>query len=195
MQLHRISAAFPYLALVLVTGGVGVVAFETAGELDAQPIAANYRHCYPSTHQDPLLVRQQSVNNVTFWEIEAYSHSGIYNGLAFLHFRTEPKGTHTKCAWLNRNQIAFRLDYLPEPVAIAFAQERFSDQLEECANRLGMDETSAIACRKEMVLGVSGTVNNPNLLMPEEKQALGNLGVDINSLKYVPLCSSRAKKK
>jgi hypothetical protein len=187
-MLKKINPFLPYATAGLVVIGLGVVSF-SANQSTTEAIeetAQAFEKCYPSTYEKPLSVASLPADGATIWEVEAYSHDQNVSTAQMLHFRTKLKDDRMMCAWLNRNQAAYRTDYLDKEMAIAFAKQRYEPVLKECiALSRNID-----GCKQELVEGLSGTRNNPGLLYPEDIHALKQLGVDTNLLRRVRLIRS-----
>jgi hypothetical protein len=144
-----------------------------------------FERCYPSTSAAPLSIRQTSQGKVTYWEIEAKSVNPAKAEIEFLHFRTEGQ----KCKWLNRNRVAYRRDYLPPSVAVALATQYFAPMLEACKEQNQERKDVDVFCAEDMEVGLSGTVTNPQIMFPEEIQALAGMNINAESIKNVRVIS------
>lgn len=144
-----------------------------------------FSRCYPSTSDEPLVVRQSSKGQVTYWEVEARSVNPAKHDIEFLHFRTE----ETKCKWLNRNRVAFRKDYLPPSVAVELAKQYFAPMLAACKEQNQERKDVDAYCAEDMQIGLSGTSEKPQTFFPEEIKALEALKVKPEFIKNVRLVS------
>ncbi len=142
-----------------------------------------FDRCFPSTSAEPLLVRHTTQGKVSYWEVEAYSQNPDKRAIEFQHFRTEG----TKCKWLNRNRVAFRLDYMPEPVAVDLATQYFAPMLAACKTQNQERKDVDTYCAGDMQMGLSGTVNNPQVFFPEEIKALQAMGIQTKLIQNVRL--------
>jgi hypothetical protein len=151
------------------------------------PIKQTYAfgRCYPSTSAAPLAVRQSSKGKVTYWETESKSVNPSKHEVEFLHFRTEGQ----KCKWLNRNRVAFRMDYLPPSVAVALAIQYFAPMLAACKTQNPERKDVDVFCAGDMEMGLSGTEQTPQIMFPEEIKALEAMNIKTKSIKNVRVIS------
>ena len=144
-----------------------------------------FERCYPSTSAAPLTVRQSAKGKVTYWETESKSVNPSKHEVEFLHFRTEGE----KCKWLNRNRVAFRMDYLPPSVAVALATQYFGPMLAACKTQNPERKDADVFCAGDMQMGLAGTEQTPQIMFPEEIQALEAMNIKTKSIKNVRVIS------
>jgi hypothetical protein len=151
------------------------------------PIEQTYafERCYPSTSAAPLAVRQSAKGKVTYWETESKSANPSKHEVEILHFRTEGE----KCKWLNRNRVAFRLDYLPPSVAVALASQYFAPMLAACKAQNPERKDVDGFCVEDMQMGLSGTEQTPQIMFPEEVKALEAMNIKTKFIKNVRVIS------
>ncbi len=144
-----------------------------------------FERCYPSTSATPLAVRQSAKGKVTYWETESKSVNPSKHEVEFLHFRTEGQ----KCKWLNRNRVAFRMDYLPPSVAVALASQYFAPMLAACKAQNPERKDMDVFCAEDMQIGLSGTGETPQIMFPEEIKALEAMNIKTKFIKNVRVIS------
>jgi hypothetical protein len=151
------------------------------------PVKQTYAfgRCYPSTSAAPLAVRQSAKGKVTYWETESKSANPSKHEVEILHFRTEGE----KCKWLNRNRVAFRLDYLPPSVAVALASQYFAPMLGACKAQNPERKDVDVFCAGDMEMGLSGTEQTPQIMFPEEIKALEAMNIKTKFIKNVRVIS------
>jgi hypothetical protein len=174
-----------------MVGGASYATFRyvKVNTFDAYPRIARtgyaFDRCYPSTSRSPLRVSKFVHGKVTYWEVEAQSQNPRTYAKELQHFRTEG----SKCKWLNRNRVTFRLDYMPENAAVGLAKMYFEPMLLTCITYNKVQKDPRSFCVDDMQLGLSGTSSSPRVLFPEEVKALQSLGLQPNLIRNVRLIS------
>jgi hypothetical protein len=177
----KVSAGIGTVTVFLGGIGFSLLSYSRSQEGFKLPVdlginAYGFRGCYPSTYDTPQLIRQVQVGDVTYYEIVATSRDPRAKSISTLHIRTEREA----CAWLNRAQPTKRLSYMPNDVAVSFAEAHYRPMFERCLNaaRSFKIQNSEIYCRQDMEKGLSGLPKKQQIFYPEEIAALKLLGIN-----------------
>ncbi|MGB8697820.1 MAG: hypothetical protein WCD18_00240 [Thermosynechococcaceae cyanobacterium] len=140
-----------------------------------------FGRCYPSTYQRPMDIKTVQDGNIAYWEVQALPLDPAKPGAETLHFQTEDY----KCAWLNRNRAAVRLQYLSEPVAVALSRQEFERMLGRCKEVNAQQKDPMAFCLKDLPRALGGTPEQPEVFYAEDVQALRDIGVDTKKIANV----------
>ena len=153
------------------------------------------KRCYPSTYHLPDEVRYvqledgyryyEAIVKPKFSTSVSSSDEFIQNPYATLYIRTTKNG----CKWLNRSDLTSgRLKFMPQSVAIALAQQKYSQIITSCLDSLPK-ETEPIECTKQLEVAVNQPPNwdfsDVDYLFPDDEAALNELGVSTDKVLVV----------
>jgi hypothetical protein len=141
-----------------------------------------FARCYPSTFELPSSVRQVNHNKATYYEVVAKSLDPQSKVISTLHLRTQGDA----CAWLNRARQTKRLSYMPDNVALAFAEAHYSGLFNKCLSAAAAFrvENPEDHCLQDMTQGLAGLKDKPQVFYQEEIKALKLLGIDPTKISY-----------
>lgn len=134
--------------------------------------------CYPSTFFPPEEVRFLDFEGYRYYEAIARPRQELTNEHRTLYIQTQGD----TCKWLNRNNLASgRLEFMPEPVAIALAKQSYAGYLARCQEMSPQPREAQQPCIREL----EATINVPtnwearkiDYLFPDDAKALNELGV------------------
>ena len=187
-------------ALTLICSTYSILSYARQSEqsytLSPDPLQGEaFNRCYPSTFHSPQEVRYvRSEDGYQYYEAIAKpkfstsvssSDEFVQNPYATLYIRTTKNG----CKWLNRNDLrSGRLKFMPQSVAIALAQQKYSQIITSCLDSLPK-ETEPIECTKQLEFAVNQPPNwafdQVDYLFPDDAIALNELGVKTDKVLVV----------
>ena len=187
-------------ALTLICSTYSILSYARQSEqsytLSPNPLKGEaFNRCYPSTYHLPEEVRYvQSEDGHRYYEAIAKpkfstsvssSDEFVQNPYATLYIRTIKDG----CKWLNRNDLTSgRLKFMPQSIAIALAQQKYSAIITSCLDSLPK-EAAPIECTKQLEFAVNQPPNwafsDVDYLFPDDEAALNELGVSTDKVLVV----------
>lgn len=187
-------------ALTLICSTYSILSYarqlERSYTLSPDPLRGEaLNRCYPSTYHSPNEVRYvQSEDGYRYYEVIAKpkfsintssSDEFVANPYATFYIRT----IKDSCKWLNRNDLTSgRLKFMPESVAIALAQQKYSAIITSCLDSLPK-ETEPIECTKQLEVAVNQPPNwafsYVDYLFSDDAKALNELGVKTDKVLIV----------
>ena len=197
-------------ALTLICSTYSILSYarqlERSYTLSPDPLRGEaLNRCYPSTYHLPEEVRYvQSEDGYRYYEAIAKarflttansSDEFVANPYATLYIRTIKNG----CKWLNRNDLTSgRLKFMPQSVAIALAQQKYSQIIRSCLDSLPK-ETKSTECTKQLEVAVNQPPNwafsDVDYLFPDDEAALNELGVKTDKVLVVKSIQELESKK
>lgn len=142
--------------------------------------------CYPSTFFPPEEVRYIDSEGYRYYEAISRPRQKTSNEYQSLYIQTQGSA----CRWLNRNDLTGgRLQFMPEPVAIALAKQSYMAYLNQCQKLSPQPREAQPVCIQEL----EATINVPpdweaqqiDYLFPDDAKALNELGIATNNILVV----------
>ena len=152
--------------------------------------------CYPSTFSPPEDLRYaDSDDGYRYYEAIAKFRGQSDDKYMTLYLRTKDDA----CKWLNRNDWqSGRLQFMPEPVAIALAKLRYGQVVKQCESGLPKGGDPKV-CIKQLEQAINQPTNwdaaQIDYLLPDDAAALKEMGVATDKVLVVDSVQEVEQKK
>ena len=152
--------------------------------------------CYPSTFSPPEDLRYaDSDDGYRYYEAIAKFRGQSDDKYTTLYLRTKDDA----CKWLNRNDWqSGRLQFMPEPMAIALAKLRYGQVVKKCEGGLSKDADPKV-CIKQLEQAINQPTNwdaaQIDYLLPDDAAALKEMGVATDKVLVVDSVQDLEQKK